>query len=314
MATVLLTGGTGMIGKAITRSLLEKGYEVIILTRQIKPGQPTTGTCRYALWSIDDQTIDTAALAAADAIIHLAGEGIADKRLTYKRKQAIINSRVESGRFLVKCLHEKNNKVKVVVSASAIGWYGEDKLKSGDGKPVPFMETDPAADNFLGQTCLKWEESVAPVVGLGKRLVKLRIGIVLSEKGGALPEFERPLKFGFAAILGNGKQVISWIHIQDLVNLFVTAIENDQYAGAYNAVAPFPVTNKELTLQLARIKTPRFFIRVHVPAFVLKIALGELSTEVLKSATVSDKKLIATGFVFSFLQIRDALTNLVTDK
>ena len=142
---------------------------------------------------------------------------------------------------------------------------------------------------------------------MGKRLVKLRTGIVLSKEGGALVEFKKPLKFGIAAILGSGKQIISWIHINDLVNIYIAAIENETMQGAYNAVAPIPVSNKELTVQLAKIKKGKFFIPVHVPSFVLKLVLGEMSIEVLKSATVSPDKILNTGFIFMYPDIIAAL-------
>ena len=141
---------------------------------------------------------------------------------------------------------------------------------------------------------------------MGKRLVHIRIGIVLSKDGGALKEFIKPQKFGIAAILGSGKQIISWIHINDLVNIFITAIENETMQGVYNAVAPNPVSNKELTIALAKARD-KFYIPVHIPSFLLKLVLGEMSVEVLKSATVSAEKILATGFQFNYARIEDAL-------
>ncbi|MGB3154499.1 MAG: TIGR01777 family oxidoreductase, partial [Chitinophagaceae bacterium] len=234
-----------------------------------------------------------------------AGAGVADKRWTKKRKQEIVDSRVKSCKLLADSLKTIPNKVKAVVSASAIGWYGPDPTLPN---PTPFVEGDPVDDSFLGSTCRQWEESIEPVTQSGKRLVKLRIGIVLSKDGGALKEFIKPLKFGVAAILGSGKQIISWIHINDLVRLFIMAMENETWQGTYNAVAPNPVSNKELTLQLAKSRK-KFFIPIHVPTFVLKIMLGEMSVEILKSATVSSKKIQEAGFQYTFPVIKDALTN-----
>jgi uncharacterized protein (TIGR01777 family) len=294
-----------MIGKVLTKALLQKGYHVIILSRE-PAKHPQGNNLSYAAWDIGQQTIDTNAITKADHIIHLAGAGVADKRWTKKRKQEIIDSRVKSGALLVKALQENTNRVKTVVSASAIGWYGPDPVVPN---PVPFTETAPADPGFLGQTCFEWEQSLQPITGMGKRLVQLRIGIVLSAEGGALAEFKKPLRMGVATILGNGKQVISWIHIDDLVKMYIKAIEDDSMQGPYNAVAPLPVVNKELILCLARNKK-RFYIPVHVPAFVLKIVLGEMSIEVLKSATVSAAKIKTTGFDFSFPSIADAIRDL----
>jgi uncharacterized protein (TIGR01777 family) len=172
------------------------------------------------------------------------------------------------------------------------------------------VETDAAAKGFLGETCQLWEQSVAPVEELDKRLVKVRTGIVLSNEGGALAEFKKPVNFGIAGILGNGKQVVSWIHIDDLCRLYIYAIENEQLSGSYNAVAPEPVTNKTLTIELAQKMKGKFFIPLHVPSFILKIMLGDRSIEVLKSTTVSCAKIKQTGFSFLYPTINAALEQL----
>lgn len=302
MQTVLITGGTGLVGKALGQALLAKGYQVIILTRETSR-QSSIANLTYANWNVEQQTIDKKALASADYIIHLAGAGVADKRWTAKRKKEILDSRVNSSKLIVDSLQKVQHNVKAVVSASAIGWYGPDTVVPN---PTPFIETDQPNADFLGSTCKLWEESIEPVTAAGIRLVKLRTGIVLSKDGGALKEFLKPLKFRVAAILGNGKQVISWIHIDDLVSMYIDTIENDKISGAYNAVAPVPVSNKQLTLTLARSRK-KFFIPIHVPSFILKIVLGEMSVEVLKSTTVSSAKMESTGFIFSFSAIDKAL-------
>lgn len=302
MQTVLITGGTGLVGKALGQALLAKGYRVIILTRETSR-QSSIANLTYANWNVEQQTIDKQALASADYIIHLAGAGVADKRWTAKRKKEILDSRVNSSKLIVDSLQTVQHNVKAVVSASAIGWYGPDAVVPN---PAPFVETDQPNADFLGSTCKLWEESIEPVTAAGIRLVKLRTGIVLSKDGGALKEFLKPLKFGVAAILGNGKQVISWIHIDDLVSMYIAAVENEKMSGAYNAVAPVPVSNQQLTLTLARSRK-KFFIPIHVPSFILKIVLGEMSVEVLKSTTVSSAKMESTGFIFSFSAIDKAL-------
>lgn len=306
MQTVLITGGTGMIGKAITKQLLQKGYQVIILTRQLPESNSTIPNMGYALWDVKKQTIDISAVQKSDHIIHLAGTGVVDKKWTEEYKKEIQDSRTESSKLIVAALKNNPNKVKTVVSASAIGWYGADATPGAK----PFVETDAASNDFLGETCRLWEQSITPVEAMKIRLVKLRTGIVLSNSGGALAEFKKPVKLGVAAILGDGKQMISWIHIDDLCRMYIAAIENENLSGAYNAVAPAPVTNKKLTIELAKKMNGQFFIPIHVPVFVLKIMMGTRSIEVLKSNTVSCEKIKQTGFAFLYPEIETALKQL----
>ncbi len=306
MPTIVITGGTGMIGKRLTELLIEKGYDVIILSRQSSViGHQSCIT--YANWDIANQTIDKDAIAKADYIIHLAGAGVADKRWSEKRKQEIVNSRTQSSALIVKALTEIPNQVKAVISSSAIGWYGADTDTS---RKNGFTEDAKADTEFLGETCRLWEESIEPVTQSGKRLVKLRTGIVLSNTGGALAEFRKPLKVGIAAILGNGQQVISWIHVDDLCRMYIQAVEKEEMNGAYNAVAGHPVTNKYLTLALAKQMRGNFYIPIYIPSWVLKIVLGEMSIEVLKSATVNCRKMQATDFNFQYPTIEKALAVL----
>ena len=310
MPSVLITGGTGLVGTAVKALLEKKGYEVIVLTRSKAPlkGQ--------AHWDINAGTIDSTAIAAADYIVHLAGAGVADKRWSTARKQEILDSRTKSSALLVKALQETPNKVKAVISASAIGRYGPDQNNnhSNDLAAQGFVETDPSYPDFLGTTCAAWEAYIAPVtantIGLQKRLVCLRTGIVLSKNGGALKEFLKPLAVRMAAVLGNGKQMISWIDNRDLAKMFVFALENENISGSYNAVAPAPVSNKTLTQTLAKVLYGKFYMTTYVPSFVLKIMLGEMSIEVLKSTTVSAQKIIDAGFVFDYPAISKSLSTL----
>ena len=311
MPSVLITGGTGLVGTAVKSLLESKGYEVVLLTRSKTPikGQ--------AHWDINAGIIDANAIAAADYIIHLAGAGVADKRWSIARKQEILDSRTKSSALLVKALQETPNKVKAVISASAIGWYGPDQNShnnNGHEGVQGFVETDPSYPDFLGTTCAAWEASIAPVTsnepGLQKRLVCLRTGIVLSKQGGALKEFLKPLAVRMAAVLGNGLQMISWIDIRDLAKMFVYAIEHESLSGSYNAVAPAPVSNKTLTQTLAKVLYGKFYITTYVPSFVLKIMLGEMSIEVLKSTTVSAQKIQDAGFVFDYPNITSSLSSL----
>lgn len=312
MQTVLITGGTGLIGQALTPRLLEAGYRVIVLTRDRKkkglPVPGTSGNASYANWDSARQTIDEEALADSDYIIHLAGAGVADKRWTAARKKVIVDSRVQSGKLLARALGEKPHKVRAVISASAIGWYGPDPRVPNTNA---FTEDHPASDDFLGNTCREWEAALQPVSALGIRLVTLRTGVVLSNEGGAFPAFRKPASFGVAPILGSGRQVISWIHMRDLAGMYLYAMDQEQLTGVYNAVAPHPVSNRQFIMTLARDMKGKFFIPVYVPAFVLRVLYGEMSIEVLKSTTVSCDKIRAAGFHFVYPTAESAIRSLV---
>ena len=302
MDTVLITGGTGLVGRALSQLLTEVGYRVIILSR--RSGTATDNELiTYAQWDVSRQTIDVAALQQADYIVHLAGANVADKRWTNSRKKEIINSRTKSSELLYTSLEKHPNKVKKVISASATGYYGEDQGHA-------FIETDAPGTDFLGTTCVLWEESVLKMKRLGKKIVILRTGITLSREGGALKEFYKPLKFGFATILGNGEQYISWIHLHDLVRLYLSAIVNHELEGIFNAVAPNPVQHKELVMTMAQVAKGKSFIPIYVPSFALKLALGEMSIEVLKSCQASSAKIASKGFVFSYPTIKSAMEKI----
>jgi len=330
MATILITGGTGLIGSALTRLLLERGYEVIILSRRkgdvgsspggsgsltrgrdggsSPAGVSAAGLPEWARWDPESGFIDPEAIRRADHIIHLAGAGVAGRRWSKARKKVIVESRTKSSALIAKALKEIPNKVAAVISASAIGWYGPDPVIPN---PQAFEEAAPADDDFLGETCRLWEEAIHPVTEAGKRLVIIRTGIVLSDKGGALAEFRKPVRLGVATILGSGRQVISWIHVDDLCRLYLAAIEQKEWAGVFNGVAPQPVDNRTLMLTLGRRLKGRYFVPVYIPSFFLKLALGEMSIEVLKSTTVSARKVREAGFQFIYPSIDSALDALL---
>jgi uncharacterized protein (TIGR01777 family) len=310
MSAVLISGGTGLIGSHLANHLVEKGFDVVILSRH-KNLNSDNPKISYSHWSVKDKIIDLGVVKKVDHIIHLAGAGVMDKKWTNDYKRVIVDSRIKSAELIISCLTQNDHNVKTFVSASAIGWYGEDpkSLERNEG----FIETDLPSNDFLGETCVAWEASIETAAALGIRLVKLRTGIVLSNTGGAFKEYKTPLNFGVAPILGNGKQVVSWIHIDDLCRMYSEAIENPYLYGSYNAVAPNPVTQKELILTLGEKMRNKFFIPVYVPSFILKLVFGKRSIEILKSATVSDKKIKTTGFTFLYPSIESAIEELIAN-
>lgn len=306
MKTILITGGTGLIGQHLATLLIEKSYKVIILTRTIPTNNHHIPNLHYAHWDVNKSQIDIEAIQQSDYIIHLAGAGVVDKKWTAAYKKEIVNSRTKSSELIVETLKKHPHKVQSIVASSAIGWYGPDK---SDGQP--FHENAPAATDFLGETCRLWEASISSAETLGIRVCKLRTGIVLSTEGGALPEFTKTIKWGILSILGSGKQMISWIHIKDLCRMFLFAIENKEVKGSFNAVAPHPVSNRTFNYKLGHFLKNNKFISLHVPSFILKIMMGERSIEVLKSTTVSAKKILDAGFFFQYPTIDDAFQELL---
>jgi|LakMenEpi03Aug12_release.lakeMendotaPanAssembly.Ray.scaffolds.fasta_scaffold21079_5 uncharacterized protein (TIGR01777 family) len=300
MNKVLITGASGLVGSRLTELLLSKKMEVVHVGRTKR-----NGSVPSFAWDVDKQQMDAKALAGVDTIVHLAGAGVADKRWTPTRKKEILDSRVQSTRLLYQILKEEKHSVKNIVSASAIGYYGfglSDQL---------FTEERPPATDFLASVTTEWEKEVDAIRELEIRVVKIRIGIVLSNKGGALKEMARPIQFGVGAPLGTGQQVMSWIHIDDLCEMFCKAIQDRSLAGAYNGVAPNPVTNAELTKAIASILKKPLWLP-NVPPFVLRLLVGEMADIVVNGSKVSAEKILATRFKFQYSQIDDALRNLLS--
>lgn len=310
MATVLITGGTGLIGRRLTTLLINKGHRVLILSRthQERHGDKDSNPAFFQ-WHPEKGEIDYSALQQADYIINLAGAGIADKRWNTKRKAVISESRIKSGQLISQSLKETPNNVKAVIAASAMGWYGDDNRQ--EKSQAGFSEDMMPASDFLGTVCKVWEECFQPVITLGKRLVIIRTGIVLSAEGGALKEFLRPVRLGLAAILGSGKQMQSWIHIDDICRIYIHAIENEEVNGVYNASAPEPIDHRTLISAIAQKKKGSFFIPIYVPNFLLKWLLGDLGKELTKGVTLNVSKIRQTGFRFLFPSLEAALNDLL---
>lgn len=298
---VLITGATGLIGSSITKLCLEKNIEVYYLTTS-KEKIENSQNYKGFYWNPTENKIDEKCIEGVDKIINLVGASVAE-RWTDKQKKAIIDSRVESASVLYNLLDRKENKVTQVVSASAIGIYPDSFTKL-------YHEDSPnIADNFLGNVVIKWERAVNKFQKLGIEVAKIRIGVVLAEGGGALEKMKEPIEKGFGSPLGSGKQWQSWIHIEDLARIFLFALEND-LEGVYNGVAPNPVTNKKLTTSIAKILDKNLWMP-NVPAFMLKLILGEMATIVLASQLVSNQKIDAHGFKYHYSHIMPALKNIL---
>lgn len=299
---VLITGGTGLVGTVLTTLLVEKGYSVTILTRD-KNRTSLNSNITYSYWDINKGIIDQELLLSANYIVHLAGAGIADKLWSVKCKKAILDSRVEPIKLIYNSLKNNAHQLNAFISASGVGYYGAVTTDT------IFDETAPAANDFLGKTCLQWEQAVDELTDLPIRTVKLRTGIVLAKNGGALPKMMQPFKFGLGAALGTGKQIMPWIHIDDLAQLYCAAIENDNFNGAYNTIAG-NVSNKDFSKTLSKAINKPFWLP-NVPGFMLKLFLGEMAVILLEGSAASNQKLLQTGFKFQFTDLEKALRELV---
>jgi uncharacterized protein len=298
---VLITGATGMIGKELVALLLKHQIELHYLTTSKNKIESKPKYIGF-YWNLEEGYIDSNCLLGVDAIIHLAGATVS-KRWTPKYKQEIIESRLISSALLYSCIKNNPNQVKQIISASAIGIY-PDSLKE------IYSENEISTDNsFLGNVVVKWEESVDAFKILDLQVTKIRIGLVLSNKGGALVEMLKPIKMGIGSPFGSGEQMQSWIHIDDLVNIFYFVLEN-QKEGVYNAVAPNPISNTELTQAIAKTLDKPLFM-TNIPKFIMKLILGEMHQLLYSSQKVSSKKIEENGFNFQFREIIPALDDLL---
>lgn len=298
MATILIGGGTGFIGGYLSERLQALGHEVRHLSRRSRPDSafPTF------VWDIKEQTIDEAAFTDLDYVINLAGAGIADARWTENRKKIIINSRTESTKLLADAIAKFRPQLKGYLSANAIGYYGD------RGAEVLGEDAGPGT-GFLSRSCILWQEATAPIAEMGIPTFINRTGIVLHPKAGALQKMLIPLHFFVSTYFGAGQQYYSWIHIDDLVETYVFAIEKE-LAGAYNCVAPHPVRNRELAGALGPASGKPALV-LPAPAFTMKLALGEMSHTVLDSTRCSADKLQDAGFEFRFPTLMAALKDLL---
>ncbi len=301
-AKILIGGGSGLVGTQLRARLMQEGYEVRVLTRSLK-----NKSADYLQWDLENKTLELQGF-KPDIVINLAGAGIADKLWTKKRKQELISSRVESNGILVQAILDGTIAPDVFLSASAIGIYG-------DRADEKLTEESPLgkADRFMVECCSLWENSIDPLIGKIERLIKLRIGIVLSTKGGALPKITMPMHFGLAPYFGNGKQYYSWIHIDDLVSQIIHLSIQSKQSGVFNGVANEPLSLKEFTRTTYKAMGKKA-IMFPVPAFALKLFMGNLSNVLLNSNRVYPTRLLEEGFAYNYGSLENAIKDLYARK
>jgi len=295
---VAISGIAGLVGSALRLSLVADGHRVVGLTRQ--PALPPLETIT---WDIDNGRFDASGLSGVDVVVHLAGAPVAE-RWTKSHKEAIRHSRVAGTKLLVEGLKSLESKPKLLVSASAVGFYGD----RGD---EPLDENSPPGEGFLPEVCTEWEKAALETMGLGIRTVAMRIGIVLSTQGGALAKMRVPFKLGLGGPLGTGNQWMPWIHIDDLVGALRHVMEDENLMGVVNATGPNPVTNRTFSKTLGRVLHRPAFLPA--PAFALERILGEMSRIVLEGQRVVPEKLLAAGFSFRHPELEEAFQSLIRD-
>lgn len=296
---VLISGGSGLIGRYLTSLLLAEGYIVAHLSRK----QSSAGKVRVYRWDPENRILGNNLPGDFDYIIHLAGENIWGKRWSADQKELILKSRVNSARLLYENFSSGNTNLKAFISASAIGYYG-----SLTSEKI-FTESDPAADDFTGRVCRKWEETADLFMQSGIRTVKIRTGVVLEKNTGALGMLMVPARYGIFSFPGKGNHYLSWIHIKDLCGIYLEVLRNNNLQGAFNAVSPYYVTYKEFLRTLANVMKKPFF-HPPLPSSLLKLYFGEMSAMILSGSKVDPGKIMKAGFIFTFDKLFDALNDL----
>jgi uncharacterized protein (TIGR01777 family) len=297
---IIIAGGSGLVGTRLTELLIEKGYEVSWFSRN----PLENGTVKQYELNYETGTIDSTPLETADVLINLAGAPINGKRWSKKYKKLILESRTKTTSLLLEAIAKSSGKVKTYVQASAVGYYGY-----ADSEKV-FAEKDPPGNDFLANVCQKWENAGLQFPELPIRRVFVRIGVVFSPGSQAFEKMALPVKYNIGAPLGSGKQFFPWIHLDDLSTLFATAIENNSFSGAYNAVAPQHLTNQEVTQIMARHYGKKLWLP-NVPSFVLKLAFGEMAQLLLKGNKVSALKVIGEGVEFKYPKLEEFMAKVI---
>jgi uncharacterized protein (TIGR01777 family) len=294
---VLITGGSGFVGKQLTQVLIDSGYTVSILSRSKRADAVDVF---YYTWNIQTQMIEEAAVLKADYVIHLAGANIAEQRWTEKRKEIVINSRKQSAELILSVVKKHNKKLEAFISASGIGIYG-----AVNGEAVCTEKSRPAND-FLGMVCQMWEAAADQFAQLGIRTVKVRTGLVVGKNDGFLNKLTPIFKLRLGSALGSGKQYMPWIHIEDLCAIYLEALKNPNMSGAFNAAINDNTTNDTFSKTLAKVYGYSIWLP-NIPAFLLKLVMGEMSKLVLTGRRVSSDKIEKLGFNFKHKKLEDTL-------
>ncbi len=296
---VLVTGSTGLVGSELVSSLTAGGH---VVTRLVRPGSQTSG--KSVTWDPQAARIDKAELEGFDGVVHLAGENIASGRWTEEKKKNIRDSRIEGTRLLSSALAQLQRRPRVLVSASAIGYYGS----RGDEK---LTESSAPETGFLADVCKDWEAATEPAAAAGIRVVLLRIGVILNPKGGALSQMLFPFRMGVGGRIGSGQQFFSWVTLDDIVGAINHALKTENLKGPVNGVSPNPVTNLEFTKTLGRVLGRPTILPM--PAFAARLALGEMADELLLSSQrVEPKRLTESNYTFRFPELEPALRHMLT--
>lgn len=299
---VVITGGTGLIGKALAENLTN-GYDVVVLSRSPENHKDMPSGVKVVEYDPDSAETFAAQVDGAHAVINLAGAGIADKRWSKERKQLIVDSRVETGHAVTEAIQRAESKPKVLLQASAVGFYG-------DRDEEILTERSVGGEGFLADVVRQWEASTTAVEGMDVRRVVLRTGVVLAPDDGALPQLMLPFKFGVGGNLGDGEQWLPWIHIEDEVRAIRWLLENPKAQGVYNLSAPAPVKNTTVTQKLGTVLDKPTFVP-GVPKFALKLMLGDMAQAVLDSNRVIPMRLGKEGFIFNYADLETALRDLL---
>ncbi|MDQ3142193.1 MAG: TIGR01777 family oxidoreductase [Bacteroidota bacterium] len=301
MKNILIAGGSGFIGRALTTVLINKGNTVSWLSRKGSQESPVN----QIEWDWINQNVDLSFLTKFDTLINLAGVNIGEKRWNKKRKEEIFNSRVKATEFLFNILSNNQHTIQTYISASGVGYYG-----AVTGQKL-YNESDDHSNDFLGNLCFQWEQAANQFLKLGKRVVILRTGVVLSTESQAFRQLYVLMNLGFGAALGSGKQYFSWIHLDDICQIYEMAVRDESCEGVFNAVAPEYLTNYEMVEQFTKYIKKPFFLP-NVPAFIVRILTGEMSEALLYGSRISSEKLINYGFQFKYAAFHQALTAILS--